>query len=166
MKNIVLTGFMGTGKSEVARELSRLSGLRLIDIDREIESSQQRTISDIFRQDGEEYFRQIETAAIVHFSAIEGAIISTGGGAVLKEENLQALRVNGTIFCLTASPETILERTEGDTDRPLLPSEDRLEKIAELLASRRPFYERSGVMIDTEGKTPLEIAYEIMGNMA
>lgn len=166
LKNIVLTGFMGTGKTEVARELARLRGMRLVDIDQEIEASQRKTISEIFTGCGEDYFRQIETEAILQFSAEQGIIISTGGGAVLREENLNALRAHGLIFCLTASPETIMCRTAGNSDRPLLQSEDRQAKISSLLAERRPFYERAGIMINTEGKTPLAIAYEIIGRLS
>jgi len=166
MKNIVLTGFMGTGKSEVGKELSRMCGMRLIDIDQEIETSQQESISEIFSGHGEDYFRQIETAAILKFSSEQGVIISTGGGAVLREENLRALQACGIVFCLTASPETIMLRTAGNNDRPLLQSDDRQMKISKLLAERQPLYEKAGIMINTEGKTPFEIANEIIGNIS
>lgn len=166
LKNIVLTGFMGTGKSEVANELSRLCGMRLIDIDREIEISQRKSISEIFSNYGEDYFRQLETAAILQFASENGVIISTGGGAVLREENMEALQANGRIFCLTASPETIMRRTGSNNDRPLLQCADRQKKITDLLKERQPIYERSGIMIDTEGKTPFEIANEIIGHIS
>jgi len=166
MKNIVLTGFMGTGKSEVARELSRLRGMRLIDIDQEIETSQQKSISEIFSHYGEDYFRQLETAAILQFASEQGVIISTGGGAVLKEENLKALQAHGIIFCLTASPETIKLRTASNNDRPLLQCDDRQLRISELLTERQPFYEKAGIMINTEAKTPFEIANEIIGKIS
>lgn len=165
MKNIVLTGFMGTGKSEVARELARLRGMKLIDIDREIESSRCESIPEIFSRYGEACFRQIETAAIVQYASEQGVVISTGGGAVLREENIEALREHGIIFCLTANPETIMLRTVGNNDRPLLQGEDRQTKIAELLTERQPFYEKAGIMINTEGKTPFEIANEIIGKL-
>lgn len=164
--NIVLTGFMGTGKSEVARELSRLRGMRLIDIDREIETSQGKSISEIFSCYGEDHFRQIETAAILQFAAEQGVIISTGGGAVLREDNLKALQAHGIVFCLTASPETIMRRTAGNNDRPLLQCADRQVNISKLLTERQPFYEKAGIMINTEGKTPFEIANEIIGKIS
>jgi shikimate kinase len=166
MTNIVLTGFMGTGKSEVARELSRLRGMRLIDIDREIETSQRKSISEIFSHYGEDYFREIETAAIIQFATEQGVIISTGGGAVLREDNLKALQAHGIIFCLTASPETIMLRTAGNNDRPLLQCDDRQMRISKLLTERRPCYEKAGIMINTEGKTPFEIANEIIGKIS
>ncbi len=161
MKNIVLTGFMGTGKSAVGQELSRLLGMQLIDIDAGIEEDQKMTINEIFRKFGEKYFRDVETRLIKRFAAGKNLIISTGGGAVLREENMEALRENGIIFCLDACPATILERTQRSQDRPLLKTEDPLARIKELLGFRRPFYEKAGTLIDTEGKTPLQIAKEI-----
>lgn len=162
MKNIVLTGFMGTGKSEVSRELSRILGWKAIDVDAEIEKSQKMTITEIFKQFGEPRFRDIETEMIRIFSKNKNVIISTGGGAVLRQENMDAVRENGIVVCLTAKPETILRRTGNNNDRPLLQVEEPLKKIKELLEFRRPYYEKADIMIDTEGKTPLEIAEEII----
>jgi len=162
LKNIVLTGFMGTGKTEVGKELSRLLDMKLIDVDTEIEKSRKLTINDIFKKFGEPRFREIETEMIKNLSEKKNIIISTGGGAVLKQENTDALRKNGVIVCLTASPETILRRTSRNSDRPLLQVEDPLKKIKELLNFRTPFYEKAGIIIDTEGKTPLQIAEEII----
>jgi len=162
MKNIVLTGFMGTGKTEVGKELSRLLGMRFIDIDHEIEMSQGSTINELFASRGEEYFRQVEASIIRHFSSEQGAVISTGGGAVLRDENIKALQSTGIIFCLMADPQTILQRTDGHDDRPLLQTPDKKTRIAELLQQRKPLYEKAGTMIDTEGKTPLQVAEEII----
>lgn len=162
MKNIVLTGFMGTGKSEVSQELSKVLGWKVIDIDTEIEKSQRMKITEIFKQFGEPGFRDIEAEMIKNLSKNKDAIISTGGGAVLRQENMDALRENGVIICLTATPETILKRTSNNNDRPLLQVEDPLKKIQELLKFRMPYYEKADIMIDTENKTPLEIAEEII----
>jgi shikimate kinase len=162
MKNIVLTGFMGTGKTSVGRELSRILSMKLVDIDAEIEKSEKMTINDIFKNCGEERFRSIETEMIKKFSRENNIIISTGGGAVLRDENMTALRETGMIFCLNAYAETIFRRTGGSDERPLLKNEDPLSRIRELLSFRRPFYESAGIMIDTEGKTPLQIAEEII----
>ena len=163
MKSIILTGFMGTGKTAVGKELSGMLGVKLIDIDTEIEISQNMTINDIFKNFGEQCFREIETEMIKKFSKKNNIIISTGGGAVLKDENMTAMRENGIIFCLNASADTILERTKSSGDRPLLKVENPMAKINELLIYRRPFYEKAGIMIDTDGKTPLQIAGEIAG---
>lgn len=162
MKNIVLTGFMGTGKTEVGRELARLLDTKLIDVDAEIERSLKMTINEIFKQFGEPGFRKIETGVIKKISENKNIIISTGGGAVLKQENMDIFRKNGIIVCLTAAPETILKRTSNNTERPLLQVENPLGKIKELLSYRKPFYEKADVIIDTEGKTPLQIAEEII----
>jgi shikimate kinase len=161
-KNIVLTGFMGTGKTEVAKELARLLQMKLVDVDSEIEKAERITINEIFSTRGEPAFREIETAMIREVARAGNSIISTGGGAVLREENMEALRESGEVFCLWAGPETILRRTSGSEDRPLLKVADPLARIRELLDYRKPFYERAGRMIDTEGKTPLKVAEEIM----
>lgn len=163
MKNIVLTGFMGTGKTAVGRELSRMLNMKLVDVDTEIEKVQKMTINDMFGNFGEKYFRDAETEMIKKISREKSIIISTGGGAVLKDENMDTLRENGIIFCLTASAETILARTSRNKDRPLLKVENPMAKISELLDYRKPFYEKADIMISTENKTPLQIAEEIMG---
>jgi shikimate kinase len=162
MKNIVLTGFMGTGKTEVGRELARLLDMKLIDVDTEIEKSQKMTINEIFKEFGEPRFRDVETEMIKKVSENKNIIISAGGGAVLKQENMDTLRKNGIIVCLTATPETILKRTSNNKGRPLLLVGNPLERIKELLNFRKPFYEKADIMIDTEGKTPLQIAEEII----
>ncbi len=162
MKNIVLTGFMGTGKTAVGRELSRLLNMELIDVDTEIEKSQRITINEIFKKFGEPRFREIETEMIQKLSEQRNVIISTGGGAVLKQKNMDALRKQGIIVCLMATPETILKRTNRSSNRPLLHVENPFARIKELLHFRMPFYEKADIMIDTEGKTPLQIAEEII----
>jgi len=162
MGNIVLTGFMGTGKTAVGRELSRLLNMKIVDVDTEIEKSRQMTINEIFKQSGELRFREMETEMIRELSERKDVIISTGGGAVLRQENVDVLRKQGIIVCLMATPETILKRTSHSSNRPLLQVEDPFEKIKELLDFRRPFYEKADVMIDTDGKTPRQIAEEII----
>ena len=153
---------MGSGKTAVGRELSRLLDMKLIDVDTEVEKSKKITINEIFKQVGEPRFREIETEMIRKLSESKNAIISTGGGAVLKQGNMDILRKNGVIVCLTASPETILQRTSNNNDRPLLQVENPIERINELLNFREPFYQKADFMIDTEGKNPLQIAVEII----
>jgi shikimate kinase len=162
MKNIILTGFMGTGKTAVGKELSRLLNMKLIDVDSEIEKSEKMTINEIFTHFGEARFREIETEMVKKISQSKNVIISTGGGVVLKQENIDILKKNGVIFWLTASPETILNRTGNSNKRPLLQTENPLTRIKELLSFRKPFYEKADIMIDTEGKSPLQIAEEII----
>jgi len=162
MKNIVLTGFMGTGKTEVGRELARLLDLRLIDVDTEIEKSAKMTVNDIFGEFGEPRFRDMETEMVKEVSKKNNVIISTGGGVVLKYENMEALRQNGLIVCLSASPETIFNRLRYNSDRPLLRVGNPLEKIKIMLDARMPCYENADITIETDDKTPLQIAEEIV----
>lgn len=162
MKNIVLTGFMGTGKTAVGLELSSLLGWKFIDIDDVIVKTHNLSISEIFNQHGEPAFRDIETEMIRETAKTNNIIISTGGGAILRQENIDLLRRNGIIICLTARPETILNRTSKSSKRPLLNVDDPLKRIEDLMESREPFYEKPDLMIDTETKTPLQIAGEIL----
>lgn len=162
MKNIVLTGFMGTGKTEVGKLVAQKLGYKLIDVDSEIEKEKKMKITEIFKEYGEPEFRKIESDVIRRLSDRDNAIISAGGGAVLRQENMNNFRKKGVIVCLTASPETILKRTSNDSTRPLLQVDDPMKKIKELLEFRKPYYEKADIMIDTEGKTPLQVAEEII----
>jgi shikimate kinase len=162
MKNIVLTGFMGTGKTTVSAELARLTGFARVEVDEEIEKEAGMPISEIFATMGEPRFRDMETGMVRKVAGRKNTVISTGGGVVMREENMRALRSNGVIVCLTASPEAILERTSHNSDRPLLQVEDPIKKINDLLSLRNPHYEKADLMIDTGGKSPLEVAEEIL----
>lgn len=164
MNNIVLTGFMGTGKTAVAAELARLTGMKLIDIDHEIERAEGMSIPDLFEQKGEPEFRDIESATIRRIAAeARGAVISTGGGAVMRDDNLAALREHeGVIVCLLASAETVYRRTCKSSHRPLLRAEDPMAKIKELLGLRMPRYELADVMVKTDDLAPREVAEEIL----
>lgn len=165
MKNVVLTGFMATGKTDVGRLLATRLGFAFLDCDGEIEREQGMTVSDIFVRFGEDGFRDREAAVIARLSEREHVVIATGGGAVLRSENRARLRKNGVIVCLTASPETILRRTEGTHHRPLLTVPNPLDRIRELIKLRRPFYEDADILIDTEGKSPAEVAEEILDGL-
>ena len=166
MKNIVLTGFMGTGKSVVGRILSEKLSYTFIDSDSLIEEEQQESITEIFKKYGEAAFRDIEAEIISRLSALEKAVISTGGGAVLRKSNIENLRKKGVIVCLTAKAETILSRVENSDERPLLQTDNQLEKIRELLIIREPYYKNADLSIETDGKNPEEIAAEILENLA
>jgi shikimate kinase len=162
MKNIVLTGFMGTGKTTVSAELARLTGYACIEVDEEIEKRAGMPISEIFEREGEPRFREMETEMVREVSERKNTVISTGGGVVMREENMRALRSGGVVVCLTASPDAILERTGHNSDRPLLQVEDPMKKIMDLLEQRQPYYDKCDLMVDTEGKGPLEVAEEIL----
>ncbi|MDX9715063.1 MAG: shikimate kinase [Dissulfurispiraceae bacterium] len=160
--SLVLTGFMGTGKSSAGRIIARMLGARFIDIDHEIKNMEGLSIDEIFSKHGEDYFRSLETSVIRRLSSEGPAVIATGGGAVLKEENMKSLRHNGVIICLTADPEIIYARVSGSKSRPLLNTGDPAVKIKDMLASRAPFYSKADIIIDTSSMTPVETAEEVI----
>jgi len=162
MKNISLVGFMGTGKTTVGRMLARKLGYRFVDSDDEIEKEQGVTISHIFSEMGEPYFRALEKDMIKKLSGMDGLVISAGGGAVLDPENIANMKQSGPVVCLSAPPEVILKRVERFTHRPLLQVPDPLAKITEMLKTRAPFYAKADVTVDTDGMTVEEVVDEII----
>ena len=152
-KNIIFTGFMGVGKTSVGTRLARDLGFVFVDTDLLIEADQKITITEIFSSFGEQYFRDVESRIIGRVLADEGQVVSTGGGAVLRDENRQAFRKNGVTICLTARPEVIYDRIRHETHRPLLQVPDPLARIRELLAARSPFYHQADFIIDTSDRT-------------
>ncbi|MCX5716150.1 MAG: shikimate kinase [Candidatus Omnitrophica bacterium] len=162
VKNIVLIGFMGTGKSVLGKRLAKLLKMPFISTDDIIEQKEGRTISEIFGSLGEQYFRDAEKEAVKGASAMEGVVIAAGGGAVLNEENITNLKKNGVMFCLTASAQDIYERTKNYKHRPLLNVADPVTRIKELLAERSMFYAKANFQIDTTGKSVEEVTHEII----
>lgn len=166
-KNLVLIGFMGAGKTSVGKELAELLGCALYDTDQETESRAGMAISDIFRLQGEENFRKMETDTLRDLLEQAGqnggyTVISAGGGLALREENQRLLREHAICIYLKTSPEQVLLRLQGDTTRPLLQGGNVREKVEELLAARGPVYEKTAdITADTDGRTPGEIAREI-----
>ena len=164
MKNIVLIGFMGTGKTSTGRILSNRLGYAFIDLDQKIEADSHMTISNMFRQQGEEYFRNRETEAVKTVSMQKNTVISTGGGTVKRPENMAMLRENGIIISLTANPETILHRTERRGKRPVLDGKDhgdRLQAVIDLMKSRHDLYSQADFTIDTSEYSPMQVVNEI-----
>ena len=153
---------MGTGKSAVGMELKKMTGYKLVDVDAEVERAEGMSIKEIFVTRGEPAFREAEASTIARVMQGRSQIVSTGGGAVLRDDNWAALAAGGVVVCLQASAETVHQRTGRSRNRPLLDVEDPLEKISEMLEERRPFYEKADIMIDTEGKSPYEIAAEVL----
>jgi shikimate kinase len=142
-KNVILTGFMGTGKTAVGRRLARLMDYDFVDTDKWIEAKEGRTIPAIFAESGEAAFRALEREAARELAASQGLVISTGGGLMLDEKNAAALGINSRVFCLTAEPEVILSRLlkKGVAGRPLLAGDNPLGKIQALLTARKEPYE-------------------------
>lgn len=163
--NIILVGFMGAGKSLISRELAALTGREIITTDGMIEKAGGRSISDIFREDGEEHFRKLEKQAVASACAQEQVIIDCGGGVVLAPENIARLKETGVVFYLSATPEEIYRRVKDETHRPLLDTDDPMARIEGLLAQRRSFYEQADHIIDTNGRLPRDICQEILGLM-
>ncbi|MCC6502132.1 MAG: shikimate kinase [Deltaproteobacteria bacterium] len=158
---VVLTGFMGTGKSTVGRLLARRLGFAFLDLDELIEKEAGMPIREIFSSSGEAGFRASESKTIERLSAGEfgtDLVVSTGGGAVVREENRALLRSFGTIVCLKASPEEILRRVGSRADRPLLAGPDREEKLHALFSERRASYADCDFEVGTDGLGPEEVA--------
>lgn len=158
MKNIVLVGFMGTGKSSAGRIVAERLGMKFIDMDDEIVRREGCAIPDIFRDRGEAAFRELERALVKELAGQEGFVVSTGGGIVLNPENIRDFSATGLVICLTALPETVLKRVEHDTNRPLLAGGDKLQKIIELQAKRQALYDAIPAKIPTEGHRPADTA--------
>lgn len=163
MSNIVLIGFMGTGKTTISEQLSRMYGMQIVDMDKVISDREGISISEIFSLYGEEYFRTLETNLLIELQSRDEIIISCGGGATMRERNVQEMKKNGKVFLLTATPETIYERVKDNDDRPVLRGRKNVKSISELLEIRRPKYEAAAdVIVETDYKSVEEICIEIM----
>jgi shikimate kinase len=160
-KNIVITGFMGTGKTTVGRIVADLLGWTFYDLDKIISRRDNRSISEIFAESGEAYFRELESLVIDELRLLENAVIAVGGGAFISDDNRLKMAENGVIFCLTAEPEEIVRRLADKNDRPLLSVSQKLERINKLMSARKAVYDKSSYTIDTTKLTPAEIAGEI-----
>lgn len=162
MKNVVLIGFMGTGKSSIGRMLACRLRRPFIDTDKKIEREYGMSIPEMFQQFGEAGFRNREAAVIAKVSRYTNAVISTGGGIVLSAENIRRLRANSIIVSLSASFETILERTSRRNNRPLINQPDREQIITKLLNERAPLYAVGDCTIDTTNYTPHQVVDKII----
>lgn len=163
MSNIVLIGFMGSGKSSVARALSGVLDKKVIDMDYEIEREEGRSIVDIFSEEGEVYFRDLETDYLKRMKGKNNKILSTGGGIILREKNIELLNHIGTVIFLQADLTHIYNNVKNSTNRPLLEVEDVMGEIQDRLEEREPYYlHAANVIIQTSGKTVSAIAQEIV----
>jgi shikimate kinase len=164
-ENIVLIGFMGCGKTTVGRELQSRLGYPLVDMDHVIEQRAGKPITEIFADEGEPCFRDMETALLRELNADDGVrrIISTGGGVVGRAENRELLRKLGYVVWLHAPEAVILERTCRNRARPLLQTEDPAARIRALMEERRPLYqETANLKLDTAGLHSDEVATGIL----
>ncbi len=160
--NIVLLGFMGTGKTSVGKRLAQLLDLSFVDTDLEIEKLMNMSISDIFAKYGEIRFRSEENLVIQKLAPQKGMVLSTGGGAVVDSENLALLKENGILITLTADPHTIASRTARKNNRPLLKKDGSVAAIQKLLADRQFAYMQGDIILDTTAKTIDEVTTSLV----
>ena len=152
---------MGAGKTTVGMELAKKLNYKLIDTDHSIENDQSKEIKDIFSEDGELFFRNLETLKLKELINVENAIISTGGGIILKDENRSILNNLFTIY-LKADFENIFNRIKQDTSRPLLLTDDPYNTAKDIFKSRQSVYESFKIHVRTDNKTPHQVVEEII----
>jgi len=164
-QNVVLTGFMATGKSSVGRLLAARLGYEWVDTDALIES-RYGAIPAIFSRDGERAFRQMEREIANELGDRAGLVISTGGRMMLEPENAAALGQHGRVFCLTAAPDEIVRRVEAQDglDRPLLAGDDPADRIKQLLEERMGAYARFE-QVPTDGRTLEDVADDVFSRL-
>lgn len=160
--NIIITGFMMSGKTSTGTELAKILGYRFVDTDKMIEQEEKMTVKDIFAKYGEEYFREKETDMAEKISKLDKCVVATGGGIVLKERNMELLRQNGFVVNLKITPEIIKKRMDsGRSARPLIENSE-FSEIVEKFKNRESFYAVCDYSVTIEGeKTPYEYAEEI-----
>lgn len=162
MKNIVLLGFMGTGKTAIGKKVAERLDMDYLDVDELIEEEAGISISEIFSRFGEAHFRDLESKMVEKVSQYENKVMATGGGIVLRKENMDNLRKKGILICLTARPEVILERTKDEHHRPLLEVDYPLATVKELLKFRAPYYAQADYSIDTSPLTIDQVVEEVI----
>ena len=162
-ENLILIGFMGTGKTSLGKLLANKLGRGFVDLDQKIEHDSGMTIPKIFELYGEKYFRELEKKAVREVCERKNLVIATGGGTVKDSENVRLLKSSGKIVCLTCEPEEIFRRTERRGERPVLDGggEERLQTIKKLLSEREKFYSQADYKIDTTEWSPLQILNDI-----
>lgn len=165
-QQIWLTGFMGTGKSRIARPLAAALDWVTVGIDKVIEEMAGDSVQGIFRSGGEAAFRVLEGQAVERVAQMEHVVVATGGGTVLSEENRRLMRERGFIACLDARAETIASRLQAPgqhlSERPLLQTEDPLARIASLKAERQSLYAQADFIIQTDDLTPDQVTHQIL----
>ena len=163
MKNVVLIGFMGTGKSSCGKTVAQHLGCRFVDLDKEIENKYGMTIPAMVQKYGEAWFRDREKEMVQYWSGQKNVVISTGGGTIKNPENTALLKATGKIVCLTADVDVIMERTGRQGRRPVLDARaaelgDRRAAVEALLAERQPMYAQADYQVDTSELSPLQVA--------
>ena len=160
--NLYLVGFMGTGPSTIGRVLARQLNFQFLDSDHEIERTQGKAVTQIFAEEGESKFRELELAFIEHGHPGQGCVVACGGGLVVPPGRRELLKSRGVVICLHASVETILERTLHANHRPLLQVADPVERVRTLYAQREEIYRGTGTMVLTDHRSMKEIAAHVL----
>ncbi len=160
--NIVLVGFMGAGKSVVAKNLAAILKREVVSTDQFIEDKEKRPISQIFKESGEAYFRQVEKDVVALLSKRKNLIIDCGGGVVINQQNIDNLKKEGIVFYLSTSPEVIYDRVKGQGHRPLLDVPDPLATIKQILSVRQFHYAQANHTIDTTYRSAQDVVDEIL----
>ena len=162
IRNIALCGFMGTGKTSVGRLVAEQLHFAFLDTDTVIEARAGKTVAQIFDEQGEAAFRELESKIVKELEQRDRTVVSTGGGLVVNPENLASLKQHAYVVGLWASPETIWTRVKNQIHRPLLNEAEPLEKIRQLLAERAPFYKQADALVSTELRSPREVAQQVL----
>ena len=160
--NIVLVGFMGTGKTATGRLVALRLERSLVDMDTVLEERIGRAITDIFARNGETHFRRLERNLVRELSERQNLVVTAGGGVVLNPDNIRDFSRTGVVICLKASPAALLQRVRAETHRPLIQGGDKEGKILELLDSRRPLYDALPHQVDTTDLTPESAADRVI----
>jgi shikimate kinase len=162
VRNLSLIGFMGTGKSTIGRLVADALHFTFLDTDAVIEARAGASIEDIFKQHGEPVFREWEKRIVRELSSRSRTVIATGGGLPVHPENMANLKGHSLVVCLWASADKVYNRVKTQTHRPLLQNGEPLEKIRQLLALREPYYKQADVLVNTEFRSPREVAQQVM----
>ena len=161
--NVILIGFMGSGKTTIAKYLSEAHGLELVEMDAQISEREGRNIPEIFAQSGETYFRDLETGLLKELQLRKNMVVSCGGGVPLRIENVSEMKKIGRIVLLEVSPQTVFQRVRNDMERPLLGGRNHLEGIEALMQERKLKYEAaSDFVVSADNRTVEDIGEEIV----
>ena len=164
-KSVVLCGFMGCGKSTIGSLLAKRSGMSFVDLDSYIEKKEKKTVSRIFADSGEDYFRMRELEAVRELANKKGLVIAAGGGTLTFPENVEAFRRSCKIILLDIPVEVVAERLQYDTTRPLLQRPDKDEVIKELYEKRLPLYQAAADLTVDAADSPMQVCMTIMSEM-